>query len=94
VETIVLSVVGGLVGIIVGFLAAPGVIGLRGALQASFPEMMKNAPDSIMTMVPIIVPWSIPLAFGISVFVGVVFGLYPAGKAAAMNPIDALRHVN
>ena len=94
VETIVLSVVGGLVGIIAGFLAAPGVIGLRGALQASFPEMMKNAPDSIMTMVPIIVPWSIPLAFGISVFVGVVFGLYPAGKAAAMNPIDALRHVN
>ncbi len=94
VETIVLSVVGGLVGIIAGFLAAPSVVGLRGFLQATFPESMKNAPEAIMTMVPIIVPWSIPLAFGISVFVGVVFGLYPASKAAAMNPIDALRHVN
>jgi ABC-type antimicrobial peptide transport system permease subunit len=94
VETIVLSVVGGLVGIVAGFLAAPGVVGLRSALQVSFPEMMKNAPEAIMSMVPIIVPWSIPLAFGISVFVGVVFGLYPASKAAAMNPIDALRHVN
>lgn len=94
VETIVLSVVGGLVGIIAGFLAAPGVVGLRGFLQTAFPEAMENAPESILSMVPIIVPWSIPLAFGISVFVGVVFGLYPAGKAAAMNPIDALRHVN
>jgi ABC-type lipoprotein export system ATPase subunit/ABC-type lipoprotein release transport system permease subunit len=94
VETIVLSVVGGLVGIIAGFLATPGVVGLRSFLQTVFPEAMKSAPESILTMVPIIVPWSIPLAFGISVFVGVVFGLYPASKAAAMNPIDALRHVN
>jgi len=94
VETIVLSVVGGLVGIIAGFLAAPSVVGLRSFLNSSFPDAMKNAPEAIMTMVPIIVPWSIPLAFGISVFVGVVFGLYPASKAAAMNPIDALRHVN
>jgi microcystin degradation protein MlrC len=89
-----LSVVGGLVGIIAGFLAAPSVVGLRSFLNTSFPDAMKNAPEAIMTMVPIIVPWSIPLAFGISVFVGVVFGLYPASKAAAMNPIDALRHVN
>jgi ABC-type antimicrobial peptide transport system permease subunit len=37
--------------------------------------------------------WSIPVAFGISVLVGMLFGLYPARRAAAMNPIDALRHV-
>jgi macrolide transport system ATP-binding/permease protein len=93
VETVVLSVVGGLVGIVAGFLAAPTVLTLRGFLTKSFPEAMKDAPESIMTMVPIVVPWSIPLAFGISVFVGVAFGLYPAKKAAQMNPIDALRHV-
>ena len=30
--------------------------------------------------------------FGISVAVGVLFGLYPARRAAVMSPIDALRH--
>jgi len=37
--------------------------------------------------------WSFPLVFGIAVATGVLFGLYPARKAAAMNPVDALRHV-
>jgi ABC-type antimicrobial peptide transport system permease subunit len=54
---------------------------------------MESLPDAVQTMEPIIIPWSIPIAFGISVTVGVVFGLYPAMRAAAMNPIDALRHV-
>ncbi len=35
----------------------------------------------------------IPLAFGISMMIGMVFGLYPARRAARMNPIEALRHV-
>jgi putative ABC transport system permease protein len=40
----------------------------------------------------IIRPWSPLLAFAISVCVGLIFGLYPARRAALMDPVEALRH--
>jgi putative ABC transport system permease protein len=42
---------------------------------------------------PIIIGYSIPLALGVSVAIGVFFGVYPAARAAAMRPIQALRSI-
>ncbi len=93
IETILLSVAGGVTGIIGGFACGPFVDGVRWSINKLFPELMKTLPETVQSVVPIVLPWSIPVAFGISMLVGVVFGIYPARRAAAMNPIDALRHV-
>jgi putative ABC transport system permease protein len=72
VETVVLSVGGGFIGVVLGIIV-PFVV------TTFFP------------MKAIITWWSPMLAFGISALVGVVFGLYPARRAADLSPIEALR---
>jgi putative ABC transport system permease protein len=72
VESSVLSMIGGLVGI---------GIGLAGSYVATSKLGLP------LTIDPVVI--GIPFAF--SVLVGIVFGFFPARKAARMNPIDALR---
>jgi putative ABC transport system permease protein len=91
-ESVVLSVVGGLLGILGGAFCRPLTLVAREALFHWFPQQMATVPKLIQDMEPALIPWSIPLAFAISVFVGVVFGVYPAARAASLDPIEALRH--
>jgi putative ABC transport system permease protein len=63
-----------------------GTIGL--ILGVSLPFIITGFAG----METIIRLWSLVLAFGISILIGLIFGIYPAYRAAAMNPITALRH--
>jgi len=88
----VLTGVGGLLGVGCGFLVGPAVRTVRDLALRLFPEMMSALPPVIMELQPRIAWWSIIASLAISISVGVIFGLYPAMRAAYMDPIEALRH--
>jgi len=66
--------------------AAGGAIGL--CIGVAIPKLVTYFAG----MPTVITMWSLVLAVGISVAIGVVFGLYPAVRAANLDPITALRH--
>ncbi|MCL4402280.1 MAG: ABC transporter permease [Acidobacteria bacterium] len=73
IESVLISVSGGLLGIGFGFFLA---------------WLIARTAD----WKTIVTPSSVLVAFGVSVMVGVVFGIYPALKASRINPIEALRY--
>jgi putative ABC transport system permease protein len=73
-EAIVLTGVGGVIGVVLG-----------GAISLLINFLAPNLPSSI----PL---WSIILAVGVSMGVGLFFGMYPAIKAAHLDPVEALRY--
>jgi len=72
-ESVVLSLTGGFVGMMIG-----------GAAAAVFAWYMEW-PSLVSTL-------AVTIAFGFSTAIGVFFGYYPAHKAAALDPIEALRY--
>jgi len=76
VEAIILCLAGGIIGLVLGQVSTIAM------------SQIPNAPLG-ETSIP---GWAIGLALGFSATVGVVFGMWPAVKAARLDPIDALRH--
>ena len=85
-ESSALCVTGGLLGVLIGYLlawslamfaAGSGVLNELGASGEITPSF------SIATVL---------LAFGVSVGIGVIFGFYPARRAAKLNPVECLRY--
>ena len=88
-ETVVLTAGGGLSGVLFGLSVGPLFRGIRSVVTFFLPDIL---PQIVQTLEPRIATWSVVLSLVISLIVGVGFGLYPARKAAYMDPIEALRH--
>jgi len=73
IEAVLLSIVGGALGILVGYWLAPLLTKFAG-----FPTLISSE--------------SVLVAFSVSAVIGVVFGFFPALKAANLDPIEALRY--
>lgn len=93
VETMTLTGIGGVLGILAGLLCEPAYGSLLEFFEAFTPTLYDSLPPSMKGMDPIVVYWSLPIVFGFAVLTGVLFGIYPARKAARMNPVEALRHL-
>ena len=74
------------------FLVETGVLSVTGSLIGAVIGLL--APQLVSQfsgMETIITPWSMFAAIGVSLLTGVIFGVYPAIRAAALDPIEALR---
>jgi len=79
IEAITLTVLGGVIGFIGGaVISFAASLGLSQVLNTDWAFVLPFG--------------AVVLAFGVAVIVGLVFGIYPARKAAKLNPIEALRH--
>ncbi len=79
VESVILSGFGGLLGVLGAAAFSFGLASLLGnMMSANFSAPVR--------------PWAVALALGVSSIVGLVAGIYPANRAAALDPVEALRN--
>jgi putative ABC transport system permease protein len=82
-----LGLIGGIIGVVVGIILS-GIISLIGG--GSFLSFgPRNATQGLQTVVT---PQVVFLVIGFSVAIGAISGLFPARRAANLQPVDALRY--
>jgi putative ABC transport system permease protein len=73
-EAVALTGMGGIIGMLIGWLVALGT-------RLAFPSLPTTVPS-----------WAVALGIGVSVGIGLFFGIWPASKAARLDPVEALRY--
>ena len=89
VEAVLLTGVGGMLGVVAGLFCGPLFRVVRSIVTEYWPDFIT---EDMLQIEPKIAMWSVVLSASIAVLSGIVFGVYPAWRAARMDPIEALRH--
>jgi putative ABC transport system permease protein len=93
-ETMLIGIMGGLIGILMGYgLSYALTFGVSGLVQSSQQSSLPQGPGSqSLSITPVFsLEWTV-IALVFSIGVCLIFGLYPARKAAKLDPVQALRY--
>jgi len=94
-EAVLIGIVGGLIGVLTGYglsFALANVLSTIIQSSQQTASVVQTSQTERMTINPVFsIEWTI-IAFVFAIIVCIIFGLYPARKAAKLNPVEALRY--